>query len=87
MTPAVKQLKARMIDREGNYKRGAMSRVSEYLDVNRGTIRRWFAGEWTPGSQVLARIVTLLKDRDFDMGAHRTGPAPRTILQRFETVS
>lgn len=66
------KLRAKLLTRNGTFRRGALSRASEHLGVSRTTIRNWFftpaIGEkWTPGKATLAKIDDVLRaDKSFE---------------------
>lgn len=73
MLTEVEQLKQRMTV-NGKFRRGAKSRVSEYLGVTRTTLERWLNGEWKPGEQMLEKIERLAKNKRAHLSAMRPGP-------------
>ncbi len=37
-------------------RRGSLTRIAEHLGVSIGTVRKWFDGEWEPGSETSEKI-------------------------------
>lgn len=59
-------------------KRGAKSRVAEWLGVNVGTVTRWVNGDWKAGETMRKRIAAMIHEK-FDLSAKKTGPKQKKI--------
>jgi len=73
------ELRKRIFTRNGKVRFGALSRVSEELEVSRQTIRNWYAPtvhgiRWKPGKVTLARIESILGDENFTFLPKKPGP-------------
>jgi DNA-binding transcriptional regulator YiaG len=62
--------------KDGTLKRGALSRVAEYLGVSGGTVKLWASGEWKPAAATNERILGMIAD-SIELSAKKTGPRPK----------
>lgn len=56
-------LKQYICDKNGIPKRGAISRVSEYLGVSWNCVKRWINGEWIPFKERAMQIQDMIHAR------------------------
>lgn len=64
-------------NRDGKLKRGAISRVAEYLGVSFNCVKRWYLGDWKPG------IVTHRKIQDMIQKKISLKPIPTDNLAKY----
>jgi hypothetical protein len=72
------QLRAKIMTR-GKFKRGALSRAAEHLELTRTTVRNWFIApkgsvKWVPGKATLARIEEIVASGKVTFEPRKPGP-------------
>jgi hypothetical protein len=60
LCPPARALRRFVCHRDGTPKRGALTRVAEYLGINRKTPEHWLAGRWEPGRGMGERIMAMI---------------------------
>lgn len=84
----VRVLKNRIVLPSGKIREGAVSRVSEYLQVSYQTVLNWLDGTWKPGKATLAKMEDMLKNEVY-LGPKKRGPKrgwKNNSLQLEETI-
>jgi transcriptional regulator with XRE-family HTH domain len=59
-------------------RRGALSRVAEYLGVSVMTVSKWYSGEWEPGLHTADQIREMIS-KGIDLSSRNKGRSGRKV--------